>query len=49
MGTFDPRFRALLAGARNRSARATEDESQPPVSPAPIVPGRVFFTQGRRD
>ena len=44
-----PRFRALLAGARNRSARATEDESQPPVSPAPIVPGRVFFTQGRRD
>lgn len=44
-----PRFRALLAGARNRSARTAGDEAQAPASHAPIAPGRVFFTQGRRD
>lgn len=44
-----PRFRALLAGARNRSARATGDDSQAAANPTPIAPGRVFFTQGRRD
>lgn len=46
-----PRFRALLAGTRDRAAaKAPEEETiAPPAAASAIAPGHVFITRGRRD
>jgi AraC-like DNA-binding protein len=44
-----PRFRALLAGARSRSGRTSESTTEPAAPAEAVVPGKVFFTQRRRD
>jgi AraC-like DNA-binding protein len=47
--TPEPRFRALLAGARSRAVRASESADEPAATSDAVTPGKVFFTQGRRD
>ena len=47
--TAAPRFRALLAGARNRAAANAERDTAVPGATATIPPGHVFFARGRRD
>lgn len=44
-----PRFRALLAGARSRTVRPPENAAEPAATTGTTPPGKVFFTQGRRD
>ncbi|MCJ2179298.1 AraC family transcriptional regulator [Novosphingobium album (ex Hu et al. 2023)] len=44
-----PRFRALLAGARSRAVRASENTAEPATTTGTIPSDKIFFTQGRRD
>ncbi len=44
-----PRFRALLAGARNRQTTPAPDGAAAPAAPPQITPGQVIIASGRRD
>lgn len=42
-----PRFRALLAGSRQRGAAQPQEDPAPPPEPPAIAPGQVIIARGR--